>query len=367
MALRVLQVCGGLDRGGLESFIMNVYRSIDRSQIQFDFLLSKKGGALESEAISMGANIYYVPARNKGFKSYNQNLDEFFLSHASEFAAVHINASTLSLLEPLKYATKYGIKTRILHSHSSSISGSKLHYFLHLWNKHNVKKWANYYFGCSDLALKWFYQGTGVYDKSRLIANGVDSSLYIYNPLDSSEIRKEFNIPEDAVVIGHVGRIMWIKNHAFLVDVFNEYSKINPNSYLMIVGEGPLKEEVENKVSNLGISQNVIFTGSRGDVNRLLQAFDIFVMPSHYEGLPMVLVEAQSAGLPVLCSDTISMDSKLTDSYYTLKLDAGTTAWCETISKILSSHKRTNAQDMIINAGFDIKSTTKILTKIYCR
>lgn len=363
--IKILQILPGLSRGGLETFVMNVYRSIDKSNYQFDFLVNCKDGDYKEEIINMGGRIYYLPPKKFNPIKYNQNLNSFFKKHAFEYTAVHMHDSVLSAIEPLKYAKKYGIKVRVLHSHSSSVSGNKIHYILHALKKPVVHTWATHYLGCSDKANKWFYKYTGVLGQSIFVPNGIDVSKYVYNEKIRETIRKGLSIPENHVVIGHVGRIMWIKNHEFLIDIFNEYHKTNPNSTLVLIGTGPLLDRMQNKVKDLGLEEYVRFTGVRSDINELLQGLDIFVMPSIYEGLPVVLVEAQAAGLPALVSDTISKDSKITNSYYSLNLKDPIPIWCNRISEIVCTHKRENTKVILEQRGFDINTTSKLLTRIY--
>ena len=364
---KVLQILPTLSRGGLETFVMNVYRGLNTQDIQFDFLTYSSEGDYKDEIIEKGGKIFKISAKRDNLFHYCENLDIFFKEHSNEYNAVHLHDSVLSSIEPLKYAKKYHIPVRILHAHSSSVSGNKIHYLLHYLKKPFVHLWATHYFGCSDKANKWFYKYTGVFNKAMFVANGIDTSTYVYNEGVRKEIRKELGINPYDVIIGHVGRLMWIKNHSFLVDVFNEYHKKNIQSKLVIVGTGPLEEDIKKKISDLKLKlkNDVIFTGVRSDVNRILQGFDIFVMPSFYEGLPVVLVEAQASGLPVLCSDTISSDAELTESYYTLKLNEGCEKWSERLGSIISNHKRKNTQQEIIDKGFDIKNTILFLEEVY--
>lgn len=363
--IRVLQVLPTLCRGGLETFVMNVYRSIDTNLIQFDFLTYNDKGDYKIEILQRGGTVFCIPAKSQNPFAYKRNLDRFFKEHANIYTAVHLHDSVLSSIDPLKYAKKYGIRVRILHSHSSSVSGNKIHYILHYIMKPVVHIWATHYYGCSDKANKWFYKYTGVYSKVRFIPNGIDTAQYVVNPSVRAEVRNELGISQESIVIGHVGRIMWIKNHKFLIEIFQHYHDFNPDSLLIIVGIGPLETEIKKLVKEKGLEKSVIFTGVRTDVNRILQAFDIFVMPSFYEGLPLVLVEAQAAGLPVICSDTISDDSILTNNYIKMSLDEESEKWCKKIMNVLTSFKRTNTQSDIIERGFDIKQTSKFLESVY--
>jgi len=366
---RVLQVMGGLNRGGLETFAMNIYRAIDKEEIQFDFLLTQiPGGDYAEEAKSMGANIFTLPARNKGYKAYQQALDTFFKEH-HDYIAIHEHISSLTSIDPAYYAKKYGIPVRIFHAHSSSIQKSLkyhwVHTILHYLNKLKVHSWATHYLGCSDKALDWVYKYTGVRSKAIMINNGIDTSKYIFNESVRSEVRAELGLSADAFVMGHVGRFIPLKNQSFLVDILVEMKKTCPNAKLMLVGDGELREQVAKEAEEKGVGPDVLFTGVRSDVNRLMQAMDVFVMPSWFEGLPVSLVEAQAAGLPVVASDTISHDSDLTGTILFESIKKESREWSATIIYWTNKIRRQNNTVKIIKSGFDSVTSEKYLTQIY--
>lgn len=366
--IRVLQVFGRLTRGGLETFVMNLYRNIDRSKIQFDFLVSAEGGDYEDDVLKMGASIYRLPARNKGIKKYNSALDEFFRQHASEYSAVHQHASSLSSIAPLKYAAKYGVPVRIIHAHSSAISHSvkahSLHYLMHLWGKLHIKNYATHYMGCSDKALDWLFNGTGIRGKAVMINNGIKVSDFRYNIDIRERVRKEFSIV-DEFVIGHVGNFIPVKNHSYLIRLFADYVKINPKSKLLLVGDGPLRTEIESQISDVGLKDKMIIAGVRKDVKDILQGMDIIVMPSIFEGLPVSLVEAQAAGLPLVISDTISHDVALTDNVHYLSLSESKDVWCNAIENIRKNYVRKDTSCIINEKGFGIEGIVDNLSKLY--
>lgn len=366
---RVLQIMGGLKRGGLETFAMNMYRSIDRSEIQFDFLLTQVvGGDYEEEAKSMGANIYHLPARNKGYKAYHKALDDFFREH-HDYIAIHEHISSLTSIEPAYYAKKYGIPVRIFHSHSSSIQKSlRLHWvhtILHYLNKPKVHSYATHYLGCSDKALDWIYKYTGVRSKALMINNGIDCEQYAFNKIVRAEVRKEFGIDADDFVIGHVGRFIPLKNQGFLVDIVEELHETILNAKLLLVGEGDTMEEIKAKVANKGLDKSVIFTGVRSDVANLMQAMDVFAMPSWFEGLPVSLVEAQAAGLPVVASETISHNSDLTGTILFKSIKDSAEDWSKCIMEWKRTIGRPDNIEKLKKAGFDSKTTVKQLINIY--
>ncbi|MCM1139413.1 MAG: glycosyltransferase [Muribaculum sp.] len=363
--IKVLQVLPGLNRGGLETFVMNVYKAIDRNKVQFDFLTNMSQGDYTDEILSMGGNIYYIPSRRLGFKSYISNLKSFFKNHQGEYSAIHYHESSLTSLEVLYFAKKSRIPIRIMHSHSSSMMGSKLHYITHYFGKLFISSLANKYYGCSDKALDWMYSGTGIRNKAKIIHNGINTSLFGYN-LDRREImRKIFNISGNDLVVGHIGRLCPVKNHTYLINIFKELSKMHPNSKLIIVGVGELEQELKEKVEKLGLKDKTLFLGSRSDTYDIYQAMDIFVMPSIYEGLPVVLVEAQASGLPILCSDTISEMSRLTPYYHTLSIIEDPLVWANHILNLTFKNDRVRGKDLIIDAGYDINGVAEELSNSY--
>jgi len=363
--IRVLQVLPGLNRGGLETFVMNVYRAIDRSQIQFDFLTNMEHGDYSEEIEELGGHIFYIPSRNKGFKRYCANLKSFFYKHGKQYRAVHYHESSLTSLEVLYYAKKASIPVRIMHSHNSSIMGNKLHYITHFLGKFFIKKLATHYYGCSDKAIKWMYQGTGVCKKAQLINNGIKTSDFLFDSDVRNDVRSKLNI-SNKIVIGHVGRFMEVKNHRFLLEIFNNLLKSNADYHLMLIGAGELENEMKIKAQTMNIGENISFLGVRKDINTLMMGMDVFVMPSLYEGLPVTLVEAQASGLPIVCSDTISMMSKITPHYFTCSLQDTIDLWCNKIETSLSfSHKRKESNDIVKKAGFDIETTVSFLSYIY--
>lgn len=363
--IKVLQVLPGLNRGGLETFVMNVYRSIDRDKVQFDFLTNMRDGAYSEEIKSLGGVIHYIPPRNKGLLAFIRNLRDFFEKHQGEYSAIHYHESSLTSLEVLYYAKKVHIPVRIMHSHSSSIMGSKIHYLTHYLGKLGIGSLANRYFGCSDKALDWMYSMTGVRKKAKLILNGINSTQFSYNESKRKEIRDKMAIGANEIVIGHVGRLSAVKNHSFLLNIFSSFLKLTPHAKLWIIGTGELEQSLRQQVEALDLTEKVSFLGVRSDIYDLYQAMDIFVMPSLYEGLPVVLVEAQASGLPILCSDTISKMSKLTPCYFTLPLRLSQDQWAIKISDILTDFQRTNQQSKIVDAGYDIYKVSEYLQQIY--
>lgn len=356
--IRVLQVVTYMGRGGLETMLMNYYRHIDHSKVQFDFLTHRDFEAdYDKEILSLGGQIFHLSKLNPISSSYKNELDEFFNSH-QEYRVVHSHLDCMSGI-PLKEARKCHIPYRIAHAHSSNQT-KDIKYPLKLIFKRNITKNANYLFACGEQAGKWMFNT----DNFKVLNNAIDAKAYSFNSIFRKSIRKEFYIPNDSFVIGHVGRFMNPKNHTFIIDIFNQFHKDHPNSYLMLVGEGELKTSIQDKVRTLGLEDYVIFTGLRSDVNELLQAMDVFLFPSLYEGLPVSIIEAQAAGLPCLISDKVPIECKKTDLVYQLSLEDSFNTWADKILE-LSHITRRDTYEEIKQSGFDIVENAKWLENFY--
>lgn len=363
--IRVLHCVHSMSRGGVETLLMNIYRNIDRNKIQFDFLVhTEKESDYNQEIKKLGGKIFFVPPRNQGvLKNYNA-LNSFFKAH-KEYKIVHQHVSSLSYITPLKVARKNGVPVRIVHSHNTQQGGNGLHKFIHKYNQMHVKKISTHYLACSKAAAKWLYPKkqylNGEYE---IINNAVNTDNFIFNEEVRCIKRKELGI-ENKFVIGHIGRFMHQKNHDYLVDIFKTVYDKDNNSILLLVGDGELRSAVEKKVKNLNLTDHVIFTGVRSDIPELLQAMDVFVMPSYHEGLPVTIVEAQAADLPCVLSNEITKEVEILETVRWCSLSDNSSIWAEKVLLYLNSRNRTNTSHEIADAGFDIKNTTNNLTKSY--
>lgn len=352
--IRVLQVVTQMTRGGLETMLMNYYRHIDRSKVQFDFLEHRNYMAdYDAEILELGGVIHRLPRLNPLSPSYLRALDRFFAEH-SEYRIVHSHLDCMAGI-PLKYAKKHGVPVRIAHAHSSS-QDKNLKYPIKLFYKRNIPRSSTELFACGEVAGRWMFGS----NEFTVLNNAIDSSKYVYNPSARAEVRVELGIDSQTLVIGHVGRFSPAKNHAFLVAVFHSLLQIHSDCKLVLVGTGSLETEIAEQCERLGIADHVIFTGIRKDVNRLLQAMDVFVMPSLYEGLSVVAVEAQAAGLPCVFSGNIPKECvKTSDLVHFLPLEDGAERWAQEILNLdhtprldKSSEIRQNGFDICENAGW---------------
>lgn len=355
--IRVLQVVTYMGRGGLETMLMNYYRNIDRDKVQFDFLTHRdERWDYDDEIESLGGKIYHLPKLNPFSKDYLNALDKFFKEH-KEYQIVHCHQDCLSGVV-LKVAKKNGVRFTIAHSHNAN-QDKNLKYLIKVFEKRKIPKYADKLFACGDEAGRWMFNT----DDFEVLNNAIDTNLYTYNKEKADKVKKAFGI-ENKFVVGHVGRFNPQKNHEFLIDVFNEIQKVKEDSVLMLVGDGDLRHEIEQKVRDLGLSDKVIFTGIRSDVNDLMQGMDVFLFPSLYEGLGIALIEAQASGLKCIISDTIPKDGVLTDDVTCISLTQSPTVWADEILKN-QDYKRANNKEIIKKANYDIKNNAKTLEQFY--
>lgn len=358
------------NRGGIESVIMNIYRNIDRTKVQFDFLLPHGFGkmAFEDEVIKMGGRIFrIIYSERESIWKAKQTLLQYFKEHP-EVKVVHLH-SNFPYAFPLKIAKKAGVPTRILHSHNSVILfddeksiKNKIKAIRNFIVYKQIDKFPNVYFSCSDLAAKSTFKD----HEYVWIKNGIELEQFKYNKKVREELREEYGVNENEQLIGFVGRLCSRKNPLYVLEVFKEYNKINPRAKLAFIGEGELKELIQKKIHEYGLEDKVILPGMIVDAYKWYQAFDLFLLPSLFEGLPVVLVEGQVAGLPCIVSDTITKQINLTEliKYKSNKLPAE--EWARDI-KVMIEKKidRTKYKDEMYKAGFDVKSMAKEVEQYY--
>lgn len=361
--IRVMHIVGTMDVGGIERFIMNTYRNIDRSQVQFDFVVhNKEKNYYEDEINDLGGKIYRVESKSKNLFKNMWDMYKLF-SINKQFKIIHIHTNSSTCITDLLIAKLCSIPNRIVHSHSTTTRDSKrkLHKMLRsLMNILTTKKFA-----CSDLAARWLF-GKSNYMNGQVtvINNAIESEKFRYNESISRKYRSDFNIEKSSLIIGHIGSLSNAKNHIFLIDIFKAILDKGVNAKLVIVGEGPFEITITKKIKELKLDDSVILTGLRDDIPNLLSLFDILVFPSFYEGFPVTLVEAQASGLPCIISDTITSQVKITELVQYVSLNEKANYWAE---KTLSyrNEKRTDFTSQIVNHGFDIKKEATKLQEFY--
>ena len=353
--LRVLQVISGIGSGGAEAFLMNMYRNVDRSKVQFDFLLRSDENIYEDEINKLGGKIYYTASFPKHYLKNKYQVRSILKNN--QYEAVHVHANALFYMTALTEAKRAGVPCRIMHSHNTSPRYS-WSVPIHTFNQKRIEKFATYEFACSTGAAQWMFG-----KQCTVIKNAIDLEKFRYDETARKAVRKELNISDDTFVLGHVGRFLPVKNHQFILNVFSEIVRQRENSALVLVGTGDLFSEIQRQAEQKGIAEKVFFLGVRKDVNRVLNAFDIFVFPSIYEGLPVSMLEAQANGLSVFCSENISNEAIVSKNVKKLSVYAGSKYWAEQILSSDTAH--IDNLKKLRESGYDIREEAQRLQNIY--
>jgi len=351
--------------GGIQTLIVNILKNINKNEIQIDFLILDDGNKyiLEDDLREKGYNVYKLNniwiRKPTDYYKYAKALDSFFSKH-HDYKVVHLHGSSKNYMV-LKYAKKYNIPMRIAHSHNIGFqTKSRLKTIVGDLLKNKLKKYATDYFACSKKAGEWLFGKKDV----TIINNGINIDEFTFNKKIREEYRDKLGICKNELLFGHVGRFTNQKNHLFLIDIFKEIHSNNQKAKLLLVGSGELEEEIKNKVSNYELTEAVIFAGFQTNVSDYFQAMDVFLFPSKYEGLGIVLLEAQAAFLPCFASkDVVPNDVKITELVSFISLNETPKEWAKIISS--SNLNRRNCTKDILKHEYSIKQTTDYLTKIY--
>ena len=350
-----------MDLGGAENLIMNLYRHIDRSVVQFDFLLHCPTESFyEKEILSLGGNIFRIP-RYLGYNkvSYERRLTDFLKTHP-EHIIIHDHLMD-SATETLRVAKRLG-RIAVAHSHtaSSSFSPSDAYRFFF---RRNLWKVADYRLACSEAAGKWLYRGKTDFI---VLRNGIDTKLFRFSDKCRSDIRREFGLSESTKVIGTVGRMVKEKNQMRLLSLMRALSEMGSDCSLLMVGEGPLENKLKTTSKKLGLEDRIVFSGPRSDVNELMSAMDVFVLPSLVEGLGIVLVEAQASGLPCIFTDSIPKEVDLIPNLiHRTSLSSSDSVWAKAILESEPFIERDKAWEAVADKGYDISTSSKQLKDFY--
>ncbi len=363
---RVLQVVGTMDLGGAETLIMNIYRNIDRSKVQFDFLCHNRVESKYAEEIlSMGGRMYCVPGiSHVGPIKYQKNLYKFFKAHP-EYKTVHSHHDILSGMI-LRQAKRAGVKNRISHAHNTYTSGNIFKKIILSFFKMYFPSSVTTAYACADIAGRTLYKGK-LKNNYKVIPNVIDTEKFRFSLAKGNTIKKELGLGNE-IIIGHVGRFSEQKNHKFLVEIFEQILKKKENAHLLLIGEGLLKNEIEQYVNEMNIQNNVHFLGSRSDMPQYFSAMDLLLFPSLYEGLSVAMVEAQASGLPILTSDTVSSEVALTDLVKQLPLTDSVEKWADEALLHINRFSNTDRSiycEKIKDAGFDVKKLASNLQETY--
>lgn len=348
--------------GGAETLIMCIYRHIDRTKVQFDFLLhNPEKSAYEDEIVSLGGHIYKIP-RFTGFNgiSYGKSLTEFLLNHP-EHIIIHDHLMD-SASKTLNIANCLG-RVSVAHSHIAGLPFS-IENLIRFQFRKNLWKIAEYRFACSNEAGLWLFRNKAPFS---ILRNGIDTQRFKFEKTKRSEIRSKLGIAKGKTVIGNVGRMVDQKNQIRLLEIFAEYKKeFDSESLLLIIGEGQLKSQIEKRIEDLGLTDNVLLTGPRKDINELMMAMDCFVLTSLYEGLGIVLVEAQASGLPCIFTNTIPTEVNIIPSLvHRVKLKDSDSMWARTIQDSIPTEERGSCWMEVRKEGYDITETAEQLQNFY--
>ncbi len=353
--IRVLHVVDKMDRAGQETFIMNVYRELDRSKIQFDFLQFEEGPAdFDAEIQALGGKLHYATPKGSDLRKSMSEIAE--IVRRNHYDIVHRHFSNASMFFELWAAKRGGASCLIAHSHNSSSNNVRQHKLL----RYPLYRMADWHLACAEDAGHWMFGDRAF----QVIPNGIDARRFAYQASASKRIREELGLLEDQLIFGHVGRFNKVKNHAFILKIFKEIVELEPTATLLLVGDGILRPAMEQWVLHNQLSEHVRFLGVRSDIEDLMSAMNLFLMPSLYEGLPVTLVEAQASGLPCLISDVITEDIALTPCVEFLNLQESEKLWAHKAIE-MSLWPRQETAEAIARSGYDIRDVAKTLAKLY--
>lgn len=368
--LRVLHIVGGLGPGGIESFLMSVYRQIDRTKVQFDFMVPEEREYHYSrEVIDLGGNIYAVPYGKKDFVESNRRLRDFYLNH--QYSVVHLHDGSLHSLQALGEAKSAGVPIRILHAHSSGSTLESLRDYadrlVHCFNSTRIGV-ATDFFACSRAAAEYFgFTRRKCAHNWRLILNGIDLDGFAFKGETRRRIRKLLEIDANALVVGTVGRMEREKNQKILIRALPFLKEHVDDVKFLLVGSGSLAADLRDTAESLGVAESCIFLSKRRDVNELCSAMDVFAFPSMYEGLGIALIEAEANGLPCVVSSNVPEEAVVTSNCSIEGVSEGgdPRQWANAILDAARRGRSADSQNQVEAAGFSIKETARWLEQFY--
>ena len=362
--LRVLHVVTTMDFGGVETLLMTIYRNIDREKLQFDFLChNRTESAFSEEIYSLGGKMYKVDGPSHGgFRKYIHSLNSFFKEHP-EYQIIHCHNSSDNGI-PLWRARKAGVKHRISHSHIAEVKRKFPYWIYSAMVKRLGNRNLTARFACSKEA------GIDLFSKEKefqILHNAINVSRFSYDPEKRTQLRMGLGLGEDTLLFGHVGRFMEQKNHLFLLSAFAEIVQIRPSAKLMLIGGGKLEKEIRAKADELNIRDHIIFAGQHSDLGGYYSAMDLFLFPSLYEGLGIVAVEAQCSGLPVIASDMVPAEAKVTDRMQFISLKESPVEWAKKCILAAEACRdgREACYDIVAKSHYNISTVADFLQNYY--
>lgn len=363
--IRILHSVSYMSRGGIETMLMNYYRHMDRDIIQFDFLChSNNEGAYDKEVEELGGRIHRTPSLNPlKFRKYLEFMKELFAAHP-EYRIVESHNGPFGVYS-LCAAKKYNIPVRIYHAHGASLP-LDIKFPLKFFCKSMLKYYMNKHFVCGRKAGE-FYMGKDIMNNNdyTMIPNAIEVEKFIFDTEKRKKIREQYGI-NDKLVIGHVGRFSYQKNHEFLLKIFAEACKSNNKLILALLGKGKLMDNVQKQAQELNISDKIIYVGNVPNTDEWYNAFDLFLLPSRWEGLPVVGIEAQASDLPCIFSTAVTNEVALTDKTTFIDLKDPVNIWAKKINEIIENKEfRNNNYNLLTEKNYNIKTEAKKLQELY--
>ncbi len=361
--LKILHYIPGFLYGGIETMFLAWHRCVENKNVQFELLIRTQDDDATAlkEYRDQNGEYYRLPTFSaKRVFEFKKQVDQFFETH-NDYDILHAHEVDPFILSSAK---KHGIKKIIVHSHTTSY-GNGVKSKIRFWNEQiDIKRYADFAFACSKKAALWkFGSMTFKNNPVSIIHNAISTEKYDYNEQKRNSKRNEMNF-KNKFVIGNIGRLTDAKNQFFLLDIFSEYLKLNKNTELLFIGDGPDEKELKEKAKNKGILEKIRFLGARNDVNELLQAMDCFVLPSKWEGLPVTLMEAQASGVACVISDIVTEEADITNNVTRISLNQSVDFWAKKLENIRRNFVRESTRIQIIDNGFDVsKEVLYLITK----
>lgn len=361
--IRILYVNGGImNRGGIESYMMNYYRNVDRNKVQIDFVVHGfEKGAYDDEIIELGGEIHNIPIKSKDYFGNIKALKDIFIS--GKYKIVHSHMDAMSMVV-LKQAKKCGIPFRIAHSHGTQhLTNNKVKLLINEYARKTIVNYATHFCSCSEMAGQWLFGS----DKNiTIVNNAIDIEKFKVNIEITNEYKNKLNI-KNKFVIGHVGAFHFYKNHDFILEIFSEVLKVKEESVLLLIGKGPLEKEIADKVKRLEITGKVKLLGERSDIAELMQVMDVLLLPSQFEGLPVVIIESQASALKSIISTNITREVKLCELVEFMDIENNPSDWANKILEFKNKNLKNDYSDLLIKNGYYIKNEALKLQNMYLR
>ena len=358
---KILCIAASMDTGGAETFLMKIFRGIDREKWHMDFCVTKKErGFYDDEIEKGGSKIFRITQKTDNMKKFKKELaavikenqyDVVFRSGASCFTAID-----------LWVAKKCGVKVRVLRSSNAGTMQGKLQQLINVFCRGMLTRAANVKMAPSMLAAEYTFGKRRAHKHACILNNGLDISRFVFNAETRENTRKALGL-DDKFIVGHVGRLSGQKNHKYLLDIFYEFQKRRDDAVLILIGTGELEGDIRAKAEGLGIADKVHFLGVRSNVPDYLMAMDMMVFPSLFEGMPNVIVEAQTTGLPCLIADTITKEVLVTDRVRMLSLFDPAEKWAEEMEKTDFATDRQAYAEQMRAAGYEITDVIETFCK----